>query len=115
MQSKSLLFLRLIACFLVLGSPPHVAAGDAQVLQQVSANGQRNLHPFAVKDKWEIQWDSKGTLLGITIYRADGKMLEVAATQNGPGTGSSYQPLGGEYYLQVSGTGEWTVTVVQLP
>ena len=86
-----------------------------QVIQQVSANGQRNLRPFTVKDKWEIQWDSKSTMLSITIFEADGKLSDTGPMQQGPGSGSSYQPKGGNYYLQVSGTGEWTVTVVQLP
>jgi hypothetical protein len=101
--------------FLVVASPLGTAAGDGQVIQQVSANGQRNLRPFTVKDRWEIQWDSKGSLLTITIYKADGKLFDAAAMQQGPGSGSSYQPKGGEYYLQISGTGEWTITVVQLP
>ena len=100
--------------FISAGALPSVAA-DLEVIQKLSANGQRNLRPFVVKDKWEIQWDSKGSNLSITIYAADGRMLDVAATQKGPGNGSSYQPGGGNYYLQVSGTGEWTVTVVQLP
>lgn len=89
-------------------------ASDEQVIQKLSANGQRNLRPFVVKDKWEIQWDSKGSNLSITIYGADGRVVDVAATQKGSGNGSSYQAKGGEYYLQVNGTGEWTVTVVQL-
>jgi len=97
-----------------VNAPPSAAA-DEGVIQKFSANGQRNLRPFIVKDKWEIQWDSKGSFLSITIYTADGRMLDVAATHKGSGSGSSYQPKGGEYYLQVSGTGDWTVTVVQLP
>jgi hypothetical protein len=90
-------------------------AADGNVVQQVSANGQRNLHPFSIKDKWEIQWDSKGSLLNITIFTADGKIFDPGPMQQGPGKGSSFQPKGGDYYLGVSGTGEWTVTVVQLP
>lgn len=105
----------LIAFLLYAASPFALGAADEQVLQQVSANGQRNLRPFTAKDKWEIQWDAKGTLLTITIFSADGKLSSVAATQDGPGSGSSYQAKGGEYYLQVTGTGEWTITVVQLP
>jgi len=105
----------LIVCFLLAAHPMVAAAEDGQVIQQISANGQRNLRHFTVKDKWEIQWDSKGSLLTITIYKADGKMFDSGPMQQGPGRGSSYQPKGGEYYLGVQGTGEWTVTVVQLP
>ena len=30
-------------------------AADEQIIQQVSANGTRNLRPFTVKDGWEIR------------------------------------------------------------
>lgn len=105
----------LIACIFVTGSLSEVVAEDGQVIQQVSANGQRNLRPFTVKDKWEIQWNSKGELLSISIYKPDGELFSAGAMQQNPGSGSSYQPKGGEYYLHVSGMGDWTVTVVQLP
>ncbi len=107
--------LGLAACIWIAVSPVPVVAAEGQVIQQVSANGMRNLRPFTVKDRWEIQWESKGTLLTITIYKPDGTGGDIAAMQNGPGRGSSYLPKGGEYYLQVSGVGEWTVTVMQLP
>jgi hypothetical protein len=115
MSHRSRLFLGLIACLLVAVDPLYVAAGDGQVIQQVSANGERNLRPFTVKDKWELQWDSKGSMLAITVYKADGTLFDVGPMQKGPGNGSSYQPKGGNYYLKVSGSGDWTVTVVQLP
>src|SRR5262245_58608940 len=105
----------LVVCFLYVATPVALLAETEHVLQEVSANGQRNLRPFTAKDKWEIQWDSKGTLLTITVFSADGKTSSVAATQEGLGSGSSYQPKGGEYFLQVIATGAWTITVVQLP
>jgi hypothetical protein len=44
----------LIASLLIAFHPIRVAAADdPQVVQQVSANGQRNLRPFTVKDKWD--------------------------------------------------------------
>jgi hypothetical protein len=104
----------LIACIFI-GRLSNVVAGDGQVVQQISANGQKYLSPFAVTDKWEIRWDSKGSLLNVTIYRANGQISGIGGRQEGPGSGSSYQPKGGYYYLEVSGTGEWTVSVVQLP
>jgi len=115
MQLRNIVACSLVVFSLVVISPLLTGADNEQVIQQVSANGQRNLRPFAVKNKWEIQWDSKGTLLTITVFDADGEIIGIAATQQGAGKGSSYQAKGGNYYLQVNGTGEWTVTVVQLP
>ena len=115
MLLEKLVSLCLVVCFLYVATPNALLAETGAVLQEVSANGQRNLRPFTVKDKWEIQWDSKGTLLTITLFTADGKTSSIAASQDGPGSGSSYQPKGGEYFLQVTGTGAWTIKMVQLP
>ena len=115
MLRKKFVSLCLAVCLLCVATPMALFAETGAVLQEVSANGQRNLRPFTVKDKWEIQWDSKGTLLTITLFTADGKISSIAASQDGPGSGSSYQPKGGEYFLQVTGTGAWTIKVVQLP
>ena len=54
MRHKKLLHLILIVFSLIVLSPFRISAEDGQVVQQVSANGQRNLRPFTVKDKWEI-------------------------------------------------------------
>ncbi len=105
----------LVGFSLCAATPVALSAEPAQVLLKVSANGIRNLRPFTVKDKWEIQWDSKGELLTINIHTPDGTFFGVAGMQQGPGSGSSYQPKGGDFYLQIIGTGEWTITVVQLP
>lgn len=105
----------LVSFLLYTATPVAIMAESGQVLQKVSANGIRNLSPFSARDKWEIQWESKGTMLAISIYSANGKFISVAAMQEGPGNGKTYEPKGGEYYLEVSGTGEWTVTVVQVP
>lgn len=115
MLRKKFVPLCLTVCLLCVATPIALFAETGEVLQQVSANGQRNLRPFPAKDKWEIQCDSKGTLLTITVFSADGKTSSVAATQEGAGSGSSYQPKGGQYFLQVTATGAWTITVVQLP
>ncbi len=115
MLLKKSLYICLIGLFLHTATPVALIAESGQVLQRVSANGMRNLRPFTAKDRWEIQWDSKGTLLTINIHSGDGKLVSVAGMQEGPGSGTTYQPKGGEFYLEVSGTGEWTVTVVQLP
>ena len=97
-------------------------AADEQVIQKESANGTRNLRPFTVKDHWEVRWENKGSMLTITAYREDApaddplaKMPVVVGMATQAGSGASYQPKGGRYYLAVGGTGAWTVTVVQLP
>jgi len=103
----------LILLFVLLGSPGWSA--DEQIVQEVSGNGARNLRPFTVKDNWEIRWENKGTMITIAIRYADGKMAAMGGNAEKPGRGSSYQPKGGTYFLEVTGTEDWTVQVVQLP
>ena len=89
-------------------------AADEEVILKVSANGKRNLQPFTVKDRWEVRWDAKDRL-SIWIHGMGGDALEHAASQLKAGSGTSFQPKGGQYYLAVNGAGDWTITVVQLP
>lgn len=88
---------------------------DEQVVFELSANGSRNTRPFIVKDRWELRWKLNGEIIGIMIKHADGKYFATGGEQNKPGEGSSFQPKGGTFYLDITGMGDWTVTVVQLP
>ncbi len=81
---------------------------------QMSGSGIKNTRPFEVNGHWEIQWDAKGSFFAIGIYSADGSLVGVAANQQGPGKGSSYQPKGGRYYLGINGIGDWRVHVIEV-
>lgn len=76
-----------------------------------SGSGIRNTKPFTTNGPWEIQWDAKGEVFQIYLYTADGELVNIAASQ-GAGTGSSYQPNAGKYYLQINAMGHWKVHVV---
>lgn len=89
-------------------------AADEEVIFKQSADGTRNTRPFTVKDNWELRWSTKGAGLAIIIYDTE-QNIRGSASQNSSGEGSSYQPKGGTFYLNVTGFDEWTVTVVQLP
>jgi hypothetical protein len=83
------------------------------VVQTFSGSGGRNTRPFTVKDGWEIQWDASGDIFQLYLYWADGELAGVAANQQRSGRGASYQPKGGQYYLQVNSIGDWTIKIVQ--
>lgn len=91
------------------------AAAAEQIVQETSANGKRATRPFAVKDQWEIRWDNRGAWLNISVITLDGRSGGPGAFAETPGRGSSFQPRGGTFYLDIAGKGEWIVTVVQLP
>lgn len=109
---KSLLILLLLALVIPV-SPARPA--DEVIVQQLTANGSRNTRPFTVKDRWEIRWENKGSVLTVAVRTAEGKLVAGGGMATAPGSGQSFQPKGGSYYLDVTGTGDWTITVVQLP
>jgi hypothetical protein len=96
-----------------------LSAEEVSVLN-LSANGARNTRPFSVKDHWEIRWNNADTMLMVTVLRAHAngalESLPVATgSQFKPGVGSTYIEKGGDYYLNINASGDWTITVVQLP
>ena len=112
-----LLWLGIVSC---TPTPSALGAESETTVVEGSGNGTRNTRPFTVKDHWEIRWSAIESTLIITVYRADPKNEREAigvesASQLKPGTGSSYFDAGGRYYLKIASTGDWTITVVQLP
>ncbi len=85
-----------------------------QAVKNFSGSGGKNTRPFTVSAGWEIQWDAKGDIFQLFLYKADGSMVGVPANQQGSGKGSSYQAKAGEYYLQVNAIGNWTIKIVQV-
>ena len=91
----------------------NIFAGD-KVLKTFSGSGGKNTRPFSVSSGWEIQWDAKGDIFQLFLYKADGSMVGLPANQQGSGKGSSYQAKAGKYYLQVNAIGKWNIKIVQV-
>lgn len=104
--------LALAATLLITGAL--VGQEDGRVVASFSGSGGTNTRPFTVQPGWEIQWDADGSVFQLYLHSGDGDMLGVPANQQGPGEGKSYQPEGGEYYLQVNAVGGWEIQIVQL-
>lgn len=108
----SLLFV--IALALVM---PGYNAANAQdeVVAKFSGDGTANTRPFTVAGPWKIQFDNMSNhSFSIDLYGANGDLKSVAVSKPGRGTGSSYQPAAGTYFLGVDADGKWTVTVVRV-
>lgn len=86
-----------------------------EVVQQASASGTRNLRPFTVKDGWELRWTAAGPIFTAILHAQNGDPVDTIAVQTKPGPGATYYPTGGTYYLQISGAGDWSISIVQLP
>lgn len=92
-----------------------VPASAEEVVQQAAASGTRNLRPFTVKDGWELRWTASGPIFTVILHAPNGDPVDTIAVQTKPGPGATYYPTGGTYYLQISGAGDWSISVVQLP
>jgi hypothetical protein len=94
--------------------PPKAAERDEkntdQVLASWSGTGSKNTRPFSVNGPWEIQWDSDSYFF-VSVYDRSGERVS-SGGHSDSGSGSSFQPLGGHYYLEINGGGTWTVKVV---
>jgi hypothetical protein len=101
----------ILISLLVLAATPTSAADT--VIKTFSGNGIQITRPFSVPDGWEIQWTNQD-FLQIFVQPVGEGMLDMAANQISPSSGSSYQPTGGKYYLKINGIGEWVVKVVKV-
>ncbi len=109
-----------VALLFCLSSVPPAFAAEETAIFTLSANGARNTRPFTVHDHWEIRWSNPSSVLMVTVLRSgptnDIEALPVAVgSQLKPGEGATYIEKGGQYYLNINGMGDWTVSVVQLP
>jgi hypothetical protein len=77
-----------------------------------SGSGAQNTRPFTVDGPWEVHWNAAAGIFQIYLYNLRGELIDVAANQMGSGAGSSFQPKGGTYYLQVNATGNWKIKIV---
>jgi len=79
-------------------------------------SGIQNTRPFTISSPWELVWRTRGTenskAMTIGIYTLDGKISDYAGNESG--SGRSYQPKGGTFYLNIYGTGDWEVSVVPI-
>ena len=91
---------------------PAIESAEQELISW-SGNGSRNTRPFNVKGPWEIQWESDKYIF-IEVYDKDGKYVDNSGIESDSGRGNSFQPTGGDYYLNIKGGGAWTVRVVAI-
>ncbi len=104
---KLIIWAALVSVFLLL------PAGAEEVIKEFSGTDTFSTKPFTVPDNWEIQWESKGQYLQILVNTENSIPLGFAADQMGPGSGSSVQPKGGTYILDMNASGNWKVKIVK--
>ena len=86
--------------------------GDV-VVAEFSGKGMNTTRPFTVDGSWEVQWSSDD-FIQIFLEKAEGGLGDLVANEAETGSGSSYQPRGGSYYLKVNALGNWRIKVVAM-
>ncbi len=83
-------------------------------IKEFEGNEIKNTRPFTVNGAWDIEWEAKGDIFQIYLYDSEGTLQGIIANQMGPGKSSSYQPIGGRYYLNVNAMGNWTIKIKEV-
>jgi hypothetical protein len=95
-------------------TPVRVPRRERVVLAQ-DGSGVTRTRPFTVERGWTIQWKALGRgVFQIYVKDAEGLIVDVAANETGPSSGTSYQPRAGTYFLETNASQSWSLQVVQL-
>jgi hypothetical protein len=104
------------------------AAPKWTTVQTVTGNGSKKTAIFTAPSDWKILWSCKGDNIGgtavdgvlvVTVYGSDNTPVDVAVNATCKGTatattGETEEHQGGSVYLDVNGTGDWTLQVQEL-
>ena len=85
-----------------------------RLIQKYGGNGRKITRPFRTSGPWEVQWQNDGAGFAIWLHASDGERLDLLANEASAGSGSSFVPTAGSYYLDISGSDLWIVRVVEI-
>ena len=76
-----------------------------------------NTRPFHIDGPWELQWNTAKGYFSAKLHRTSGSGPKIELLANGmePGSSSSYQPTGGDFYIEFGGMQPWSARVVSVP
>lgn len=96
---------------------PVETSGEDKVIVKWSGSARMDTRPFHVDGPWELQWNTAKGYFSATLHRISGSGPKSALLANGmePGSSSSYQPTGGDFYFEFGGMQPWSARVVSVP
>lgn len=94
-----------------------VMTGKKVPFLEEKGKGKKRTAPFTTPGKWEFRWSAPDRYFGARLLDGDtGELVDVLATQQGGGDGTTYVPQGGSFSLEIRATGTaWTVSGWALP
>ena len=122
-QRASSFFFICLGLFVLVGSLvlivstlfPTDQAGTHRLVARFEGDGPTETDPFVVADGWEFRWEHDAHLQQLIWRRSDGEEDMLMEMPGKPirKHGGVNIPTGGEYRIQVIGTGPWKVEVYQ--
>lgn len=91
------------------------AAPAPTQVARFTGSGSRPTPTFVVERGWEVRWESPNDDVSIDVYPVSAGTRASSTRSATAGSGSMYQPEAGTFLLGVNASGDWTVTVVQMP
>jgi len=90
---------------------------DEKVIVKWNGSSQMQTRPFRVEGPWELQWTAQKGYFSAILHRISGRGPEMAILANGMegGSSSSYQPTGGEFYIEFGAMQSWNARAVSVP
>ncbi len=92
------------------------APGPEKLIASWGGSSQLQTRPFHVDGPWELQWRTEKGYFSARLHNAAGEsgQSQLLANTTGAGASSSYQPVGGDFYMEFNASQEWSARIVSL-
>ena len=80
------------------------------MVAELNGDGDKETKSLAVKDGWEIRWETTGASLQVAI--TGDRDFGTVINQVGAGGGATYPVGSGSFRLVIKARGPWTIKVV---
>lgn len=84
-------------------------------LAKWSGDTMMTTRPFRAAGAWELRWTASSGYFSIRLLEVGSEQDKLIANQTTAGSSTSYRPSGGTFYLEITGTGPWSVQAVGVP
>lgn len=84
-----------------------------ELIDEFSGVGDDTTSAFTVEGRWEIRWETEGEAFQVDLVDGNVDPLETVVDHEGQGGGSNYLMQDGDYRLDVTADGDWSIRVFE--
>ena len=97
--------------FFTEGPGGRILSPSGSTVAEFSGPGATETETFTVREGWQIHWDSQSDTFSLAIRgdRDFGTVVEL----DEPTSGITAPVGGGEFFLEISAEGDWSISVLQ--